>query len=658
MNLFRVIFMSLFIPVWIWFWLIYSLGDFGRLITHGLAACIYLVWVGWYSLTDRQRGKRLLREAQREVQGAGSAFYSFTGRFLRWLGFGGLLERVERGLVASTRPTMPMETQTAEAVKHYKFQENYRVLGSLPGGGSTAKLFIVEPTEPRPDWPGKRFVLKYFDLRSGSRLDETMRESRSLQSARRIGAVLDYHFDEQAFYYVMPFYEGPTLAASVQARFADLEPDQWLAEPDARRLLGWFRSLLRQLADFHRAGVVHKDVKPDNVIVVGDDVRLIDVGLLTEITSTFTLTTHGTEYYRDPEMVRLALSGAKVYEVDARRFDIYSAGALLYHMLEGSFPACGPLSQFTRPVPFALQWMSAQAMADASKRYSSIDQLLDDLEAFLRRSKRGRMDEVKPADLPSFDGQAQAEAYPPPPPPAPTPLPIYGQSTRPVRYPRWHRRNRPRRRRFLRSALFLILMVVLLAALVNAISRPPGTGTMSIVQDTVPEPPMLRVPAKLLTLQSALNQPIRSWLSQIEAAHEAASPGEDFDATGVPILVTANYLDTPGAFDAEATRLVCEHLDLDYWFIPVEGLPIDPQTLKRAASVNHLTDELGEELRRAADLSESPMLLYVRLTGDESAQVALVSELARDETPIEWQLYTSPSPWDEAAGASAYPEGG
>ena len=96
-------------------------------------------------------------------------------------------------------------------------------------------------------------------------------------------------------------------------------------------------------------------------------------------------------------MVRLALAGVRVNEVDARRFDVYSAGAVLYFLIEGQFPACGPLSEFQRPVPFALQWMVAQAMADASKRYPSIEVMLADLEAFLARSKRGRMDEVKPA---------------------------------------------------------------------------------------------------------------------------------------------------------------------------------------------------------------------------------------------------------------------
>ena len=46
--------------------------------------------------------------------------------------------------------------------------------------------------------------------------------------------------------------------------------------------------------------------------------------------SSMTLTTHGTEYFRDPEMVRMALKGVKVHQVNGAKFDVYAAGAVLY----------------------------------------------------------------------------------------------------------------------------------------------------------------------------------------------------------------------------------------------------------------------------------------------------------------------------------------
>jgi serine/threonine protein kinase len=653
MNILRVIIMSLLLPIWIWAWLIASLKDFGRFITHVLAATIYLVWVAWYRLTDADRSKRLLREAQREIEGTGAAFYSFLGRFLRWLGFSGLLERVERGLAASHRRTIAMQTRTAEAASHYKFQENYRVTGTLPGGGSTAKLFIVEPVEPRKDWPGRRFVLKYFDLRTGSRLDETLRESRSLQAARRIGAVLDYHIDEQAFYYVMPFYEGPTLSQCVQSRFAGLEPDQWLPQDEARRMLRWYRSLLRQLSDYHRAGVVHKDVKPDNVIVVGDEVRLIDVGLLTEVTSDFTLTTHGTEYYRDPEMVRLALAGVKVRDVDARRFDIYSAGALLYFLLEGSFPACGPLSQFSRPVPFGLQWMAAQAMADASKRYVSIDALAADLDVLLKQGKRGRMDEVKPADLPSFHGQ-QIDVPPPAEPRRREPA----YATAGVLSATGRGRGRPHRRGWFGRLVFAALLLAAIVLVGKVFRKVADDSTVVTVGHKSPQPALLgqppAPPEPMLTFQEALNRPIEQWLSQIAAAYRARPPYEKLDIDAVPIVVTANYLETRGVYDAAATDQVLAYLTLPNPLISVDNLSISQESVGELASSDLLTREQAEQLQVAAGVDREPLLLYVRITGPKTATVALVSRLDRDQTDVSWQLETSR--YGQVPPPSAVPE--
>jgi serine/threonine protein kinase len=82
-----------------------------------------------------------------------------------------------------------------------------------------------------------------------------------------------------------------------------------------------------------------------------------------------TLTTHGTEYFRDPELVRMALKGVKVHEVDGTKFDIFAAGAVLYSMIENSFPAHGVLSQITKRCPEALRWIVRRAMTDYDKRY-------------------------------------------------------------------------------------------------------------------------------------------------------------------------------------------------------------------------------------------------------------------------------------------------
>ncbi|MCX5690957.1 MAG: hypothetical protein NTV94_14430, partial [Planctomycetota bacterium] len=114
-----------------------------------------------------------------------------------------------------------------------------------------------------------------------------------------------------------------------------------------------------------------------------------------------TLTTHGTEYFRDPELVRRALQGVKVHEVDGTKFDVFAAGAVLYSMVEDSFPAHGVLSQISRRCPEAIKWVIRRAMTEYDKRYVSADAMLADLQ-FVAMAKDPFA--VKPFELPSMRG--------------------------------------------------------------------------------------------------------------------------------------------------------------------------------------------------------------------------------------------------------------
>jgi hypothetical protein len=168
--------------------------------------------------------------------------------------------------------------------------------------------------------------------------------------------------------------------------------------------------LLHTLDAYHQGGLWHKDVKPDNIIIHDDTAHLVDLGLVTPLRSAMTLTTHGTEYFRDPEMVRMALKGVKVHQVDGARFDIYAVGAVMYSVIENSFPAHGGLSQISRRCPDALRWIVRRAMTDYDKRYLRASDMLADLEVV-----RSAPDPfaVRLADLPSVRGGA-AEPAPAP----------------------------------------------------------------------------------------------------------------------------------------------------------------------------------------------------------------------------------------------------
>jgi serine/threonine protein kinase len=206
--------------------------------------------------------------------------------------------------------------------------------------------------------------------------------------------------DEHRFYYVTPYHEGDHLGIVTRQLHGESE-GQGLGARELATGLGYVADLLDTLSRYHGGGLWHKDVKPENVIVHDGRAHLVDLGLVTPLRSAMTLTTHGTEYFRDPEMVRMALRGVKVHQVDGAKFDIYAVGAVLYFLLENTFPAHGALSAFSRRSPEALRWIVRRAMADYSKRYETAAAVLADLGAV-----RAAADPyaVRPADLPSMGG--------------------------------------------------------------------------------------------------------------------------------------------------------------------------------------------------------------------------------------------------------------
>ncbi len=337
-----------------------------------------------------------------------SAYRLVLGNPIRLLGLAALTDGVERRI-----PDLVSRAPRAGRAAGRADFAGFRVVGTLPRGGSGAQLYLARPRpEKLAAWraEGKaepsEVVIKSFALDGGSTLPQIVRESRALEAASRLGLVLEHELTAQRFHYVMPFVAGRDLG-EVSARLHAAGSAEGLSNRDLRLVLSYTVDLLENLSTFHRGGLWHKDVKPSNLIVSQGRVHLVDLGLVTPLDSGLTLTTHGTEYYRDPEMVRLALQGVKVHEIDGVKFDVYSAGAVLYSMIEGSFPAHGSLSHLTRRCPEALQWIVRRAMADLRTRYASAQEMLADVAVLL--AARDPF-EVKPAHLPSVQGAALAES--------------------------------------------------------------------------------------------------------------------------------------------------------------------------------------------------------------------------------------------------------
>ncbi len=320
-----------------------------------------------------------------EVVGAGLGLYRIAlANPLHFVGLGAVLHGLERRIpdVVDRAPRRPSKRAALQF-------DGYDVVGTLPAGGSGALLYRARPQKEtlerfeRDGHPmADEVVIKSFALVQGSTLPQIVRESRALEAANRLGLVYEHHLEGDRFYYVMEFVEGDDLDTVVQRLHARSGPEG-LGDRELGLVLNYTQDILTSLDRFHTGGLWHKDVKPANLIVSGDRAVLVDFGLVTPLASALTLTTHGTEYYRDPEMVRLAMQGVKVHEVDGVKFDLYSAGAVVFSMIENSFPAHGNLSQISKRCPEALTWVIRRAMADVGSRYRGAWEMRDDVAAIV-----------------------------------------------------------------------------------------------------------------------------------------------------------------------------------------------------------------------------------------------------------------------------------
>ncbi len=216
---------------------------------------------------------------------------------------------------------------------------NYDLLEKIAEGGMgtvykgrqrTSGQVVAVKVVP-PHMTNNPVLLKRFEqeFRAASMLDHP-----------NVVRALDYGTVGASPYLVMEFVDGESLGQR-------LERDGRIPEPEAIRLIA---QVAQGLHRAHKQGLVHRDVKPDNVLVTADgQAKLADLGLVKEMETDLNLTRTGrglgTPHFMAPEQFRNAKNA------DAR-CDIYSMAATLYMMVTGELPfkSCGPLDAWMKKI--------------------------------------------------------------------------------------------------------------------------------------------------------------------------------------------------------------------------------------------------------------------------------------------------------------------
>ncbi len=244
---------------------------------------------------------------------------------------------------------------------------------------------------------GRRVALKMVkstarDVQANARLAREARAGAAIHHPNVCGISDGGHLEDGRPYLVMERLQGETLSACLR-RVGHLAPDH---------AIDIALQLLSALGAAHALGVVHRDVKPDNVFLVprngcGPLVKLLDFGMCRrtatpakdDVTLTRAGQVVGTPEYMSPEQV----SGKRHFDA---RIDLYAVGVILYEALSGqrAFPgkdarevvvsvlvrSLPPLRSLVPEVPLFLDRIVARAMErDAAVRYATASEFQADL---------------------------------------------------------------------------------------------------------------------------------------------------------------------------------------------------------------------------------------------------------------------------------------
>jgi predicted Ser/Thr protein kinase len=248
-------------------------------------------------------------------------------------------------------------------------------------------------------------ILPPVDSQSADFVERFRREARSLAKLSHPNIVAVHDFGESGglYYFAMEFVDGANLREMI--RTGKMRPEEALAVVP---------KICDALQFAHEEGVVHRDVKPENILIdKRGRVKIADFGLAkllrreqADHTLTMTGMTLGTPRYMAPEQLD------KPETVD-HRADIYSLGVVFYEMLTGEVPMgrFAPPSEKVR-IDVRLDEIVLHALErDADRRYQHVSEVRDDVEKVTSKPQVAQAAPVPESPNDEEDGEAEHSGF-------------------------------------------------------------------------------------------------------------------------------------------------------------------------------------------------------------------------------------------------------
>jgi tRNA A-37 threonylcarbamoyl transferase component Bud32 len=281
-------------------------------------------------------------------------------------------------------------------------ESNYRIKKTI-GSGGMSTVYLAEDTRLDRDVAVK--VLRIdprIGLEERGRKEIILRFQQEAKAAARLNhpnIVSIYHVGQQGeqYYIIMEYLDGSSLSHLMKSR------ERFVGDT----VLQWMDQVCDGLHFAHEHGVIHRDIKPDNLILLKNGiVKITDFGIArlekSELVKTKDQTFMGTIYYCSPEQLR------EFRNID-RRTDIFSLGVVLYQLLTGELPFRGesiaetinaiisrdPMAprRIVREIPAALERTILKCLAkNPAERF----QTAEELRNALRRPSAGDEERERP----------------------------------------------------------------------------------------------------------------------------------------------------------------------------------------------------------------------------------------------------------------------